>query len=312
MISCVEEVDWYVLPLFVASFRSHTSTPPQTNHHKGNKRFRDIVALHRPDYVRAPKVQKPSVARVIVRAIRNGDPPGRFLRKDEKTGCWVDIGDKKATEKTSQALREKTSEEREKIKACPLLQNPSAYLTPGGLFTAVDAATAATVEAAGVAAATVDAAGVPQANLGVPGVTTPVLATAPEAVAVAVAAASTIIATNMADGKEESAAPTTSTATEVANAMAVIDAKAETKDGEQLAVMEVDYSKENSAKEAAQEDTTTMDPLQQEELPEAPPEEEQLKPKENGTLPEDEELKPVPDESLAPAEDVEDALGGWV
>jgi hypothetical protein len=48
-----------------------------TNHHKGNKRFRDIVALHRPDYVRAPKIQKPSVARVIVRAIRNGDPPGR-------------------------------------------------------------------------------------------------------------------------------------------------------------------------------------------------------------------------------------------
>ena len=85
-----------------------------TNHHKGNKRFRDIVALHRPDYVRAPKIQKPSVARVIVRAIRNGDPPGRFLRKDEKSGKWMDIGDKKAAEKTSQALREKTDGEREK------------------------------------------------------------------------------------------------------------------------------------------------------------------------------------------------------
>mmetsp|Transcript_46190 Transcript_46190/g.70647 ORF Transcript_46190/g.70647 Transcript_46190/m.70647 type:complete len:875 (-) Transcript_46190:72-2696(-) len=81
-----------------------------TNHHQGNKRFRDIVALHRPDYVRAPKIQKPSVARVIVRAIRNGDPPGRFLKKDDKTGKWIDIGDKKAAEKTSQALREKTSE----------------------------------------------------------------------------------------------------------------------------------------------------------------------------------------------------------
>ena len=73
----------------------------------GNKRFRDVVALHRPDYVRAPKVQKPSVARVIVRAIRNGDPPGRFLKKDKNTGLWYDIGDKKAAEKTSQALREK-------------------------------------------------------------------------------------------------------------------------------------------------------------------------------------------------------------
>ncbi|CAJ1942534.1 unnamed protein product [Cylindrotheca closterium] len=85
-----------------------------TNHHKGNKRFRDIVALHRPDYVRAPKIQKPSVARVIVRAIRNGDPPGRFLRKDKKSGLWVDIGDKRAAEKTSQALREKTREEQAK------------------------------------------------------------------------------------------------------------------------------------------------------------------------------------------------------
>lgn len=82
-----------------------------TNHHRGNKRFRDIVALHRPDYVRAPKIQKPSVARVIVRAIRNGDPPGRFLKKDEKTKKWIDIGDRKAAEKTSQALREKPDDE---------------------------------------------------------------------------------------------------------------------------------------------------------------------------------------------------------
>lgn len=101
--------------------------------HKGNKRFRDVVALHRPDYVRAPKIQKPSVARVIVRAIRNGDPPGRFIRKDDKTGKWVDIGDKKAAEKTSQALREKTIEERDQLKATPgslgvLLPNPASFL----------------------------------------------------------------------------------------------------------------------------------------------------------------------------------------
>jgi hypothetical protein len=76
----------------------------------GNKRFRDVIALHRPDYVRAPKIQKPSIAQVIVRAIRNGDPPGRFIRKDNKTGKWVDIGDKEAATKTTQALREKTKE----------------------------------------------------------------------------------------------------------------------------------------------------------------------------------------------------------
>ena len=80
-----------------------------TNHHRGNKRFRDIVALHRPDYVRAPKVLKPNVARLIVRAIRNGDPPGRFLKKDDKSGLWYEISDKQAAEKASQALREKVA-----------------------------------------------------------------------------------------------------------------------------------------------------------------------------------------------------------
>lgn len=70
-----------------------------SNHHVGNKRFRDIVALHRPDYIRAAKIHKPAVARMIVRALRNSDPPGRFLKKDEKTGKWYDIGDKKAAEK---------------------------------------------------------------------------------------------------------------------------------------------------------------------------------------------------------------------
>jgi hypothetical protein len=88
-----------------------------TNHHKGNKRFRDIVALHRPDYVRAAKIHKPGVARLIVRAIRNSDPPGRFLKKDFKSNKFYDIGDKRAAEKASQALREKTPEERVQLKS---------------------------------------------------------------------------------------------------------------------------------------------------------------------------------------------------
>lgn len=70
---------------------------------------------------------------MIVRAIRNGDPPGRFLRKDEKLGKWVDIGDKKAAEKTSQALREKPSEELAKQPVAAsvntaMLPNPASYL----------------------------------------------------------------------------------------------------------------------------------------------------------------------------------------
>jgi len=138
-----------------------------TNHHKGNKRFRDIVALHRPDYVRAPKIQKPSVARVIVRAIRNGDPPGRFLKKDSATGKWYDIGDKKAAEKTSQALREKSDEEKGEESKIPagfasptLIIVPTAATAAAAAATNVDAAltnadfTDAAVSAAAAAAAT--------------------------------------------------------------------------------------------------------------------------------------------------------------
>ena len=72
-----------------------------TNSHPGNRRFRDIILLHRPDYVRAIKIEKPNVARKIVRAIRCGSPPGRFLKKDPKNGLWYDVGDRHAAEKTS-------------------------------------------------------------------------------------------------------------------------------------------------------------------------------------------------------------------
>uniref|UniRef100_A0A7S4HWI4 DUF6824 domain-containing protein n=1 Tax=Odontella aurita TaxID=265563 RepID=A0A7S4HWI4_9STRA len=104
-----------------------------TNHHLGNKRFRDIVSLHRPDYIRAPKIEKPSVARMIVSAIRNGNPPGRFLKKDNVTGKWFDIGDKRAAEKASQALREKTPEERLKLAAKHDRPMPTRqYFSPSG------------------------------------------------------------------------------------------------------------------------------------------------------------------------------------
>ena len=93
---------------------------------------------------------------LTVRAIRTGDPPGRFLKKDEKTGKWFDIGDKKAgksitgeapaivssrfsrvtffrtAEKTSQALREKQEDEQPTTvnpgSLGMLLPNPAGYL----------------------------------------------------------------------------------------------------------------------------------------------------------------------------------------
>lgn len=78
-----------------------------TNHHSGNKRYRKMVEDRKIDYVNSKRLDKPLVALDIIRVWRNQDPPGRFLKMDEKTKKWNDVGDKKAREKTSQALREK-------------------------------------------------------------------------------------------------------------------------------------------------------------------------------------------------------------
>ena len=78
-----------------------------TNHHPGNKRYRKMVEDRKLDYVNSKRLDKPLVALDIIRVWRAQEPPGRFLKLDEKTGLWSDVGDKKAREKTSQALREK-------------------------------------------------------------------------------------------------------------------------------------------------------------------------------------------------------------
>ena len=57
-------------------------------------------------YVSSNKRDKMAISRSIVEAVRARKPPGRFLEKDVDTGLWFDIGDKKAIEKTSQALRD--------------------------------------------------------------------------------------------------------------------------------------------------------------------------------------------------------------
>jgi hypothetical protein len=77
-----------------------------TNRHTGNIHFRDLVSSKQPAYVQARKMDKTLIAKSIVAHVRGKN--GRFL-KNEK-GKWVDVGDKKATEKTSQALREGLSD----------------------------------------------------------------------------------------------------------------------------------------------------------------------------------------------------------
>jgi len=90
-----------------------------TNNHSGNIKFRQMVNEHKLRYLAASKVEKPKVAREVVKLWRSQDPPGRFLaRKDDSRkgpgsvkaegNIWTDVGDKKAREKASQCLRERT------------------------------------------------------------------------------------------------------------------------------------------------------------------------------------------------------------
>lgn len=78
-----------------------------TNHHDGNKRYRRMVEKRKVDYVNCKRIDKPLISLEIIREWRAQKPPGRFLKLDESSGLWYDVGDRKAREKTSQALREK-------------------------------------------------------------------------------------------------------------------------------------------------------------------------------------------------------------
>ena len=84
-----------------------------TNLHPGNRYFRNLILSHLEMYDIANKSEKPNVARTIVQNIR--DKGGRFLRK-EKDGLYHEIGDEAAREKTSQGLRHRTFENKQKPK----------------------------------------------------------------------------------------------------------------------------------------------------------------------------------------------------
>lgn len=75
-----------------------------TNSHVGNKRFRDVVSEYQMEYLKARKNDKKDIARKIVARIdENG---GRFLQRSQSSDDWCVATEKRALEKTSQALRE--------------------------------------------------------------------------------------------------------------------------------------------------------------------------------------------------------------
>lgn len=82
----------------------------ETNQHPGNVYYRTLVKARQMAYLQARRSDKPRIAASVVKIIR--EVGGRFLKRHG--GCWVDVGDKKAREKTSQALRENAPEIRER------------------------------------------------------------------------------------------------------------------------------------------------------------------------------------------------------
>ena len=75
----------------------------RTNQHIGNRRFLSLVRDNREQYLQSEKSDKPFIVLYVVHAIRRRN--GRFLKKDEKLGLWIEIGDRAARDKAAQALR---------------------------------------------------------------------------------------------------------------------------------------------------------------------------------------------------------------
>jgi len=85
------------------------------NSHTGNRYFREVVSALRIQYVATPKPDKILFAKYLITEIRGMNPSGRFL-KQGKNELWEEIGEKKAIDKTRQALREGAPEIVERMK----------------------------------------------------------------------------------------------------------------------------------------------------------------------------------------------------
>jgi predicted ATPase len=77
--------------------------------HQGNQRFYELLFSYLEEYAAKSRLEKPLVALKILKEWRNQTPPGRFLVTENDTHphrpLWKDVGDKKAREKISKALK---------------------------------------------------------------------------------------------------------------------------------------------------------------------------------------------------------------
>jgi hypothetical protein len=89
-----------------------------------------LINKYRSVYLKARKNDKPGISRNIVREIRSKG--GRFLKKDERSGLFYEIGDAQAREKTSQALRQRAPEMRKLMISIHHHQAGAAGMAAGG------------------------------------------------------------------------------------------------------------------------------------------------------------------------------------
>lgn len=81
----------------------------KNNQHVGNERLRGLARVQSDNYRMASKKGKSYISRELVKQVRLMNPPGRFLKKNNVTGTWEDVGDDVAREKASQVLRDAVS-----------------------------------------------------------------------------------------------------------------------------------------------------------------------------------------------------------
>jgi hypothetical protein len=99
--------NWYDSPSLIAGpFDVLCGRGKRAHTNPGNHIFQHLVSMNKHHYEGATRAGRIDIASEIVMAIRKQIPPGRFLDVDSLSGALLDIGDLRAFEKVSQALRQ--------------------------------------------------------------------------------------------------------------------------------------------------------------------------------------------------------------
>jgi len=115
-----------------------------TLRHAGNKKYRSLIKSSKPVYLISSKNEKTAISRSIVAATRNQN--GRFLERSKDLQSWYDIGDAKATEKTSQALREGQPKLRKRMIDNGIITNDLQSFSNEGMISLLPASSSVEIE----------------------------------------------------------------------------------------------------------------------------------------------------------------------